>query len=148
MIDLVAGERSPPEYTAIRRLKSNQLLGGEMSEDQETFGELRLPNGVVESITALFTLYRDDREVSVCETNNGTIVVSTKSWLKQNDRELVQTVNAYTKESFVMMAETMILGAEYLGIDLSRQAALLHASDDNQIKYEYAGRGEPNFSST
>ncbi len=47
-----------------------------------------------------------------------------------------------------MMAEAMILGAEYLGVDLNKQAMLLHASDDNQIRYEYAGRGEPKFSST
>jgi uncharacterized ubiquitin-like protein YukD len=113
----------------------------------ETYGDLRLPNGQTEKIVALFTVYRDDREVSVCETDKDTIVVSTKSWLRQNDRELVQTVNAYTRETFAMMAEAMILGAEYLGMDLKEQAALLHASDANTIRYEYAGRGEPKFHS-
>ncbi len=114
--------------------------------ESETYGDLRFPNGTTEKIVAVFTIYRDDREVSICETDTGTIVVVTKSWLRQNDRKLVETVNAYTRETFAMMAEAMILGGRYLGVDLTKQAALLHASDDNQIRYEYAGRGEPNFS--
>jgi hypothetical protein len=114
--------------------------------EAETYGEIRLPNGDTESIVALFTIYRDDREVSVCETDKGSLVVSTKSWLKQNDRELVESVNIYTNQTFVMMAEAMMLGAEYLGINIQDELKLLHASDGDQIKYEYAGRGEPKFS--
>ena len=111
----------------------------------ENLGEMLNKDGEVEKIVALFTVYRDDREVTVCETDQGTIVVSTKSWLRQNDRKLVEHVNAYTKETFAMMFEAMVLGSQYLQLDLTKEAMLLHASQENQINYEYAGRGEPNF---
>jgi hypothetical protein len=104
-------------------------------------------DGKEQEVTALFTVFRDEREVTICTTESGTIVVCTKSWLRENNRELVQTVNAYTVETFAMMFEAMCLGAEYLGVDVKAEAAKLHASDDT-ICYEYAGRGEPNFSST
>jgi len=111
---------------------------------KESLGKLQMIDGKVQEVTALFTVYRDEREATVCQTEQGTIVVCTKSWLRENNRELVETVNAYTIETFAMMFEAMILGAEYLGVDIKAEAAKLHASD-HVIRYEYAGRGEPNF---
>ena len=111
----------------------------------ENHGQLSFPDGHTEIVVALFTIYRDDREVTICETDRGTIAVLTKSWLRTNNRELVQTINVYTKETFAMMAETMLLGAEYLGIDVMAEALKLHAGEGT-INYEYAGRGKPKFS--
>ena len=111
----------------------------------ETYGELRSPDGTVHQIVALFTIFRDDREVTIGETDAGTIVVSTKSWLRCNNRECVQFVNHYTRETLAMMAECIMLGAEYLGIDLAAESQRLHASD-GELRFEYAGRGEPDFS--
>jgi len=34
---------------------------------------------------------------------------------------------------------------EYFGVDIKKQMELLHASNGNQIKIEYAGKGEPDF---
>jgi hypothetical protein len=111
---------------------------------QESFGKLQMADGSEQEIAALFTIFRDEREVTICQTDKGTIAVCTKSWLRENDRKLVETVNAYTIETFTMMVEAMCLGAEYLGIDLKAQAEKLHANEQ-AIRYEYAGRGEPDF---
>lgn len=111
----------------------------------ESFGQLQSSDGTRQEITALFTVFRDEREVSVMQTDKGTIVVNTKSWLRDNDRKLVETTNVYTLETFVMMLEAMTLGAEYFGIDMMKQVEKLHASEGG-IQFEYAGRGEPDFS--
>lgn len=111
----------------------------------ESFGQLQSSDGTKQKITALFTIFRDEREVSVMQTDKGTIVVNTKSWLRDNDRKLVETTNVYTPETFIMMLEAMTLGAEYFGIDMLKQVEKLHASEGG-IRYEYAGRGEPDFS--
>jgi hypothetical protein len=115
-----------------------------MNTSENDFGKLSFPDGHTEKAVALFTIYRDDREVTICETDRQTIAVVTKSWLRKNNRELVQTINAYTKETFALMAEAMVLGAEYLGLDLNAEALKLHAGE-SKINYEYAGRGEPSF---
>jgi hypothetical protein len=117
-----------------------------MSEGKkETFGQVQIGDEDRKAIVAIFTVVRDEREVSVCEADDGTYVVATKSWLRQNNRELVQTVNVYTKETFVMMLEAMLLGAEYMGLNVGEESSRLHASDGHGIKFEYAGRGEPAF---
>ena len=109
-----------------------------MNTSENDFGKLSFPDGHTEKIVALFTIYCDDREVTICETDQETIAVATKSWLRKNDRKSVETINAYTKETFAMMAAAMVLGAEYIGLDLS-------AAGESKINYEYAGRGEPCF---
>jgi hypothetical protein len=108
----------------------------------QSYGEVTLKDGSVEQITAFFTIYRDEREVTICNTSEGSIAVLTKSWLKQNNRELVETLNLYTKETFVMAIEAILLGSEYLGIDLQDACAKLHA-DQGAIKYECAGGTHP-----
>lgn len=118
-----------------------------MSAEQpqpETYGELRTPDGKTKKLVAIFTVFRDEREVTVAQTEDGSLVISTKSWLRDNNRELVHTVHHYTLETFAMMAETMLLGAEYFGIDMAAEAKRLHASD-GKCRIEFAGRGEPNF---
>ena len=102
-------------------------------------------SGTDETIGKLFRVFREDREVTVYQTDQGTIVVETLSWLRKNDRKEVRTVNAYTLETFSMMLEAMHLGAEYLGLDLRKSIELLHASDGDRINYEYAGAGTPKF---
>ena len=111
--------------------------------DQEDYGEVLLADGKREKISGIFTVYRDEREVTIAETVGGTLVVRTKSWLRQNDRKEVETINCYTKETFAMMLEAMCLSAEYLGFDVKEESKKLHG--DGQICYEYAGRGVPNF---
>ena len=113
-----------------------------MSED--IIGTLNI-SGKDEKLTKLFRVFRDDREVTVCETESGTLVVETLSWLRANDRQEVRTVNAYTAETFALMLETMHLGAQYFGIDLTKEIERLHASDGDRIRYEYAGAGQPDF---
>jgi hypothetical protein len=115
-----------------------------MSEQTESLGTLNL-SGTDEDIAKLFRVFRDDREVTICQTDQGTIVVETLSWLRKNDRKEVRTVNAYTLETFTMMLETMHLGADYFGIDVKKGLELLHASDGDRINYEYAGAGVPKF---
>jgi hypothetical protein len=112
---------------------------------KESLGTIRNQDGTTNEIVALFTTYRDDREVTICEAADGAIVVSTKSWLRQNNREMVETINIYTLETMAMMVETIMLGLEYFGVDIKKQMELLHASNGNQIKIEYAGKGEPDF---
>lgn len=112
--------------------------------NEEPIGSFRTQDGKEQKIEALFSVFRDEREVTLLSTEAGTIVVSTKSWLRENDRKLVQTVNHYTLDTFAMMLETMLLGAEYMGLDIKKQMELLHAG--GAINYEYAGRGEPKFS--
>ena len=115
------------------------------SQVPESFGQLQSIDGTKQEITALFTIFRDEREVSVMQTDKGTIVVNTKSWLRDNNRKLVEITNVYTLETFIMMLEAMTLGAEYFGIDVMKQVEKLHASEGG-IRFEYAGRGEPDFS--
>lgn len=110
----------------------------------ESIGTLNV-SGADENIAKLFRVFRDDREVTICQTDQGTIVVETLSWLRKNDRQEVRTINAYTAETFAMMLEAMHLGADYFGIDLKKGLEQLHASDGDRINYEYAGAGEPSF---
>jgi len=118
-----------------------------LADKEVDLGELQIRDGGgTEKITALFTVFRDDREATMARTEKGTLVVSTKSRLRENDHELVQTVYAFTPQTFALMAEAMMLGSKYFGIDLYALIASVHASDGDRIKYEYAGCGVPDFS--
>lgn len=117
-------------------------------ESQPDLGEFHDSSGNTRKITGAFIIYKDEREVAVCQTDNGSIVVSTKSWLRENDRKLVEHISAYTPETFTMMFEAMVLSAKYFRLDLDKQIENLHSGENGKINYEYAGRGDPDFSST
>ena len=107
-------------------------------DKNKPIGNVLFPDGSKEDIMAYFNVYRDEREACVLRTEKGNVIVQTKSWLRDNNHELVSTHYVLTKDTFVMLFDAMLLGAEYLGIDLNVER-------DENIRFEYGGNGVPNF---
>jgi hypothetical protein len=112
-----------------------------MSEQKQSLGKLVTPDGKESEIIGYYCIYRDDREIKVYKTDDDTFLVQSESHLRENGHEKVTTTFCYTRSTFFMLLETLVMASTYFGHKLSDEVKKLHGSDG--VKVEYAGFAEP-----
>lgn len=116
-----------------------------MSDEAPGIGKVRFPDGTEDDVISVLCVARDEREVSIAKTRSGTIIIQTKSWLLENDRELVEYIWHFTPETFQVLYEAMVIGGNYIGHDFKAESQKIHASENGKIRIMYQGNGEPDL---
>ena len=108
-------------------------------ETKEPIGQVETREGTID-VLSMFRTTRDDREVTLMRFADGSIGIVTESWLKVNERTKVVTSQRFSEGTLAMMLQTVLLGAEYIGMDVKK--SLQDVSIGDRIEYEYCGNGE------
>lgn len=120
-----------PVRKSVTSMKGNKV--GKRKAKPKSLGTVEIAGESVE-IRGLFRVFKEEREVLVVELADGSIAIETKSWLRRNDRKLVTTRAVFTRETFAMLAETIVLGSAYLEIDLKAIGLQLHGGSDGEVQ--------------
>lgn len=103
-------------------------------------GHILTPKGNV-AIKGYLLFRSGERDVYLLHLEDDTFAFRTQSWLMENDRSEVTHDLRFSRSTFAMLVEALVLGSSAFGVDLQKHIE----TQSSDASVEYGGEGDFSF---